>query len=518
MKTNIKLITALIIAMISMGLYGCKDDLSSLDMNKLPDVRVDTTGQSALNIFQFDTLNLSPNIIVNNLQGHELAYTWSINLAPRSLDTIVIGHEKDLSYPISFAPTLPDYQHQLLLTITDINTGIKYFQDWPLKIRNGIGEGLVIVETYDQSTTDFSHIMDPLVTPDYQATNIRKRVFSAVNGFTIPGLVNQMVYTRLGANNILIGSTADHIYGISPLDYTLTKQDVDFYYVEQPSYGGYDFIGGINQNDVFIKDGKFYASWLQLAKIGLPHANNYVVPSIVGLNAYNAFNDVRLNFYSEALGQFIFLPSFASFGDRVMRPVPASTGPFNPAAVPQKLNIAAAVNNEGDFIHLLLDKSTQNFGLYILDRGGYDSNTWEVIAPKPKRYVDLSGAPEIDQAIHFAFLDDQQVFLYATPSKIYAAMYSASTPSYAVRYTAAAGEEITSLQTYYQTDYPKRFADAQSPYFVHNGKQLLLSTYNGSEGKLSILPLINPGLANIDQAKVKTFEGFGKILFTLTQF
>src|SRR5690606_40665109 len=68
------------------------------------------------------------------------------------------------------------------------------------------------------------------------------------------------------------------------------------------------------------------------------------------------------------------------------------------------------------------------------------------------------------------------------------------------------------LPIYYQTDYPKRFADAQSPYFVHNGKQLLLSTYNGSEGKLSILPLINPGLANIDQAKVKTFEGFGKIL------
>lgn len=517
MKTNIKFITALFIGMMTIGLYGCKDDLSSLDTDKLPDVSVDTTGQSILSIFQFDTLNISPKVIVNDLQGHELSYTWSLNKAPRSLDTIVIGHEKDLSYPVSFAPTLPNSDHHLQLTITDTHTGIKYFQDWPLTIRNGLGEGLVIVETFDQSTTDFSHIMDPLVTPDYQATNVRQRIFSAVNGFTIPGLVSEMVYTRYGADNMFIGSTADHIYGISSSDYSLQNQDRDFFYVDQPSYGGYSFIGGFDQNDIFIKEGKIHSSWLQLSKIGLPHANNYVVPGIVSLNAYYSYYDVRLTFYSEELGQFIFLPSFASFGDRVMRPVPSSTSHFNPTAVPQKLNVAAAVNNEGDFIHLLRDKSTQKFELYILDRGGYDSNTWEVIAPKPKRYVDLSAAPEIDQAVHFVFLDDQQVLLYATATKVYAAMYSASTPSYGVRYTAAAGEEITSLRTYYQADYPKRFPDAQSPYFERNGKQLILSTYNGSEGKLSILPLINPGLANIDQANVKTFDGFGKILFTLTQ-
>jgi hypothetical protein len=94
---------------------------------------------------------------------------------------------------------------------------------------------------------------------------------------------------------------------------------------------------------------------------------------------------------------------------------------------------------------------------------------------------------------------------YATNNKIYAVLYSTTTPVVEERYTAAAGEEITTLQIYQQSGYP-----LASPYIATNNKQLILSTY-GAEGKLYLLPIKNLGLGNIDLAGSKSFGGFGRI-------
>lgn len=492
---------------------NCSKDLSTLDVNKLPDISVDTTGQSTLNIFQFDELKLRPKIIASNLNDHKLSYEWRINIEPRSLEYVTIGTEEILSYEVSFAPTTPTHLHQVLLTITDENTGIKYLQNWPLSIRNSIGEGLVIAETYDGVNADISHLMTPLVTPDYSDEKIRHKIYSGVNGTTIPGLIKTMMYTRFGNLNVMLSSTDNSLFTINTLDYQLGVQNEKLFYAEQASYGAAFMAAHRSpQNDIIISKEKMYVTWLQLTRFGLPSVNSYKIPNIVAVNAHPGSN-INLNFYSEDKGHFAFQPSFGSFGDRNMRAVPSFAGVFNPNSVVNKANVAAGVSSQGDFLHVLKDKTSNKFELYVLDQGGYDNINYEVIPSKPKRFVDLSGAPEIDQAIHFVLLDDQSVLLYATKTKIYAAIYSASTPSYGIRYTVAQGEEITTLKTYYQADYPH----SSRTYFERNGKQLILSTYNGTEGKVHILPLVNQGIANIDQANIKTYGGFGKILFTTTQ-
>lgn len=487
---------------------SCKDDLSTLDVNKLPEISVDTTDQSQLVIFQFDKLIIDPKIIGENINSNRFKYEWLINLEPRSLEYLTIGMDKKLEYTVSFAPTSAGRDHQVLLKVTDVNSGIEYLQAWPLTIRNGIGEGLVIVETYDGLNTDLSHIMSPLVTPNYANEKITRKIFSAVNNKTIPGLVNNLSYTRFGANFILLGSTLNSLFSIKTIDYTFDKQNVDFYYADQPSYGA-SYISSVTGSDldVIVKDSKLYANWLQITKIGLPFSNNYVIPSIIGLNPRSVDRNIVLNFYSEEYGHFVYQPSISSFGDRVMKPVPSASVPFNPNSVTNKVNVAAGVNQQNDFMHLLKDKTTGKFGIYILDAGAYG------IASKPKQFVDLSNAPEINQATKFLLLDNQQVLLYATKTKIYAAIYSSSVPIYDTRYTVAIGEEITSLKVYHQANYPK----STNPYFERNGRQLILSTYNGTEGKVHVLPLINEGIANIDAPNIKTYSGFGKILFTTTQ-
>lgn len=489
-------------------MVSCKDDLSTLDLNKLPEVSIDTTGQSSLSVFQFDKLTLDPKVIIKNDNGHNFTYEWFINLEPRSLEYISIGTSKKLEFDVTFVPTNLIYPHQVLLKIIDIDSGIEYFQDWPLTIRNGIGEGLVIVETYDGVNTDLSHIMSPEVTVNYNNEKISKKIYSGVNGAPIAGLVHDMVYTQFGANKILLGSKPNGLFSINTLDYKAGAEDVDFFYADQENYGA-SYLGGITQNDILIHEGKLYASWLQIGRFGLPFSNNYNIPGVIGVNsrydrAYLGYNTI--NFYSEENGQFVYQQAL-QFGDLVMKPVPSgNSSSFNPNNLPNQKPIVATVNNQGDFIHVLQDKQSGNYGLYVMD--GVNN---------PKHYTNLATAPEINQAVEFVLLQHQSVLMYATKTKIYAVIYSTTTPTFALRYTVAAGDEITSLRQFFQADYPMRDISWSEPHISTNGKQLILGTYNGTEGKVHILPLINEGIANIDQANIKTYGGFGKILFTTTQ-
>ncbi len=512
MKSKIIKSGIVLFALLFFLFVGCKNDISTLDLNKLPEVSVDTTNQSTLSVFQFDDLVLEPKIIDKEGIDQHLSFEWFINLEPFSAEYVSIGKEKKLTYNVRVIPTRSGYPYQIVLKIYDNKNGLEHIQDWPLIVRNAIGEGVVVVETYDGHNTDISHIMSPLVTPDYTDEKIRFKIYSSVNNTTLEGLVNNMVYTRFAGNNILLGGTSNSMFSIKTLDYSLDKKDEAFFYASQPSYGP-SYIGGVVQNDVFVRDNRLYAGWLEISKFGLPQSNTFKIPNTIALNARYDYPNIVLSFYSEDLGKFIYQPSLASFGDRVMRAVPSAASPFDPSNITNKQNIAAGVNTNGDFIHLLKDRATQKFGIYILDGGGYDSDDYVVIPSKPKQFVDLSNAPEIDQAISFVILDNQQVLLYATKTKIYGVVYSTSTPIFGVRYAVASGEDITSLRAYYQADYPKQSRN----YFARNGKQLILSTYNGAEGKVHILPLINEGVANIDQTNIKTYGGFGKILLTTTQ-
>ena len=59
-------------------------------------------------------------------------------------------------------------------------------------------------------------------------------------------------------------------------------------------------------------------------------------------------------------------------------------------------------------------------------------------------------------------------------TKIYAMIYSASTPYFEERYTVPAGVEITTLQVYQQPGY---YAGSSDDFIATNNKQLVMSTY-----------------------------------------
>ncbi|SFC26996.1 PKD-like family protein [Parapedobacter composti] len=495
---------------------GCKDDLSSLDTDKIAAVEVDTVGQSVIYVFQFETLVVDPKINTNGLPAENLVYEWMINSDPGSIDYLSISNEKKLEYEVSFRPTDAGDSHQLLLKITDTQTDLEYLTAWPLIIRNSVGEGVVIAETHDGTTTDISHLMSPQVTPNYNQETIRYNVFSSVNGYTLPGLVQQLRFTQIqGSGQTMLGSTSNSLFTIKTLDYTFDKQNEELFYAPQSDYGA-QFLGGVVQNDMMVINNQLYANWLQISKYGLPFESAYPIPAHIAINGWNNYPNVVTSFYSESHDIFVYQQSPSSFGDRVFRPVPAVTdGPFNPNDVPRKINVAAGVYSNGDFLHLLKDEQSGELALYVLAAAEYDNVNWVVIPSKPRALITFAGAPEVDKAEFFLLLDDQNVVLYATKNKIYAAMYGTSIPTYALRYTTEAGEEITSLKVYQQADYPMRTSG--EPYFSRNNRQLIMGTFDGDQGRLYIMPLINQGEAWIDVANIKRYSGFGRILTTATQ-
>jgi hypothetical protein len=481
---------------------SCYEDSSTLAVNDIGNIEIDTTGIAALSVYQFEHLVVNPVMHLEGLSEADLEYTWSVNVEPDDTAFFVIGNEKNLDYEVRLKPNAINYHYTLTYNVTDKVHDLDYSMFWPLEVKNTLGEGLVVAETDDDANTDLSLIMSPEVTTGYQKVSVLRHVYSANNSNDrIEGLVKQMRFTTQMGANILLAITDHSIVKINTFDYSFGAINDDLFYAVKDSYNP-QLLGGVVQGDIYVGDNRLTGTYLGItAKFGLPFDFSYQVPDHVAINPRQT--DIAINFYDESLEGFVYLPSIQTYADDDMHKVPASSGVFNPASIPSKTNLAAATNIDGDFLHLLKDKTTGKIALYVLDRGGYEYPNY--IAPAPKALYDFSSAPDIANAAKFVFPDNQKVMYYATNTKIYAALYGTSTPVFEERYTVASGETITTLQIYQQVGYPN-----SDSYIPTNNKQLILSTYS-SEGKVYLLPLMNIGAGYIDTENIKTFDGFGRI-------
>jgi hypothetical protein len=513
MKFNKHLIRLFLLVIGISTLLACKKDLSSLDVNKIDGVSIDTTGNGTLSVFQFEHLVLKPKISTT-IKNENLYYEWRINLATNDTITQFLGNGRDLDAEITLRPNRPGTYHQLILRVTDKTNGLKYIMDWKVTVKNSIGEGLVVAETSDGVNTDLSHIMFPLVTRNYSGESIKRHVFSGVNGSEIPGIVKQMRYAP--DLTALFGITDNSIFKVNTIDYSLNGKDDNLFFGHTGAYKPAS-IGIIYQSDVYIENGKFYANYLVASKKwGVPYDSKFTVPAQVVFNANNGIvSDLEtvLNFYDEVNGHFVYLQSIQQFGDRVMHAFPEIEGKaFNPGKLPNQLNVAAGLGPGEDLLHLLKDKTTGKLALYVFGKA-IDNYPDPLIPPAPKAKYDLSNAPGINDAIKFVLYDEQRVMYYATPTKIYVVLFGGATPVFEERYSTPAEEQITTLQMFQQSDYPY----SSDPFISTNNKQLIVSTYTGTEGKVHILPIKSVGTGILDIHNIKTFGGFGKIIAITSQ-
>lgn len=504
MKRNYILI---LITILSVGgfLTSCYDDYSTLDINEIPGVSIDTTGVEKLNVYQFEHLIVNPTINTLGISDADLSYKWQINIAPNDTTYELIGEEKNLDYEVFLKPNEGSYHYQLVFTVTDNLNELDYIMAWPTYVKNSLGEGLVIASSSDGINSDLSLIMAPEVTVDFPDVKVVKGIYSINNnGGLIDGIVKQLRSASVYGVDVMFGITDNSFFRVNKFDYTLAGTNNDLFYAHSETFNP-QIMGYINQGDIYVGSGILTGTYLGASrKFGLPIDASFILPDHVAMNKIPNV-PIAINFYDEVNEAFVYLPTISAYGDHDMHITPSSTSAqaFDPTAITNKINIAAATNDVNDFLHLLKDKTTDKIELYVFDGG---ESVWpDIYPPHAKALFDLSDAPDIDNATQFVFMDNQKVMFYATSTKIYAMLYATTIPTFEERYTAPAGEEITTLQVYHQVGDPYSMT-----YLPTDNKQLIMSTYS-TEGKVYLLPIINIGAANIDVANIKSFSGFDRI-------
>ncbi len=508
MKQNI--IRYTIGALISLaGMQACTKDHSTLDINKIQGVTVDTTGTGTISVYQFDTLTLNPRIDAGKLTDEAFTYEWKIN--PNISDTAyqVLATSRNLKAEIKLLPSPAQKTYRLVLTVTDKSNGLKYITPYKVSVLNNLGEGLVIADSKDGLHSDIHLLMMPWVTSNFIKESLKRGVYSTINRKEIDGVVKQLRSYVAFRDVVVQGITENSIFSIKKLDYTLLGKNNDLFYAPRASFRP-QALGVVYQGDLYVDNGMLTGAYMAAsAKLPNPFDTKFTVPAVLGMDTDSETSAI-LNFYDEVNGHFVFLKSM--FYDKVLYKHPATpAAAFDASNLPGQLNLAAGLSPDRDFLHLLKDKATGNIRLYVLSKAT-DDGGMITYPPAPKEIIDFSGAPGIAAAHHFVFAYDQRVMYYVSGNKIYAALFGSSTPSFQERYTLPAGAELTALSIYQQGQFP-----AIEPTIPTHNKVLIMASFAGGEGKLTLFPMINLGIGNLDIANRKEYGGFGRISAVTSQ-
>ena len=510
MKKN-NIYKLLLLLFITTVLQSCFEDETTYDSNKFDEVVVDTTGMPEVNILQFETLKIEPNI-QTEADPSALTYTWKVNAEVRDTTMTIIGVEKDLEYEVVLPISKPGESYNLCLIVTDNVNEINYITRWSLTVKNALGQGLVVADSKDGSKTDLSLIMGEKITKeyDYDETKIHYNIYSTFNNDAcIDGVVKKMLQRNIYGVMSLLAITDNSILRITTEDYTLFTKDDGMFYLD---YGTYDpgNIYAFNQNDIYVENGSLFCTWLGVSdEFNVPKDNPQYFPDIMAVNHF-LYPKCALTFYDEAAGKFGYVPKLTSSQVNLFEE--SLDTEFNPVNVPNKENLEAAVSTNSDFIHVLKDKTTNNVEMYIFNQGVTTYGEPGYGVPVPEKRIDLSSAPEISSASNFVICDDQNVIYYTAGNNLYSIVYSSSTPSISLRY--ASDCEITTLQMFNEVNYPIQYYDENwslIPFISTNNNHLIMSTYDGNEGKVLIMPIDNLGIGTINQDGIEEIGGFGKI-------
>ena len=151
-----KKILLFISVILSIFATSCLKDRTNMDIKDIAPIAIDTTGiPGYYTVFQLDSLKLNPHITQGTSNLSTLKYEWSVN-AYGGYKRIV-GTKMNLATKITEAPATTSYK--LIYTVTDTITNLKAFFTWDMQVNPIFGEGLIVADTKDGTTTDLNLIM-----------------------------------------------------------------------------------------------------------------------------------------------------------------------------------------------------------------------------------------------------------------------------------------------------------------------------------------------------------------------
>jgi hypothetical protein len=482
-------------------------DKGSYEIKPISDIKIDTTGIALeQRVVRMAELEIKPGVSREGVKAEDFSYEWRITLLPGTSFTVakVIGTEKDLKAKIDLLPDASFYS--LWYRVTDKTTGLMSSIIWRVVVEASSGQGLVVADSEDGINSDLSVIQDTLFTYQWvvkgtttpKPTLYKRNEFLKANNKKFSGIIKSMFAQRLYQDarytNFLHGEARTNAFRINTLDYSVVAEgknlfydplielNIDYYFLNGPSAALLINAGKacnrISEASNFVGYRKF--------SIVLP--GNYTCNKFIAVHPGTASQAI---FYDNGLGKFLKLGT--SINVKAVPPeVGAGTTPFNAQNLPG-YTVLGGGNGTFTESRFVLKKGNY-YGVFCLT-----NNT----ASTPRRMIDISNAPEIASAISFVFPLDQAVIYYATTSKIYSIRIpDGGSVTYTSLYTSP--EPITMMEML------RKSGTTALPF---TERCLLVVTYNGTEGKITALPIPASGLdlGIVDLAKKATFGGFKRI-------
>lgn len=494
---------------------ACYDDKSNLDLNKIPDVVIDTTGiESLIRVVQFDSLKLNPKVTKNG-SSNGLTYKWLISDMPftDAMHWINIGNDMHLKTVIKLSPGIKPYL--LWFIVRDTALRVEYSHKWNLEISSEFDEGLVIADSKDGKNSDLSLWMAPEITGGFKGKDrLKRHIYSTANDKLLPGIVKEMSYTVRFKEKELYAITPKSIYKINPLDFHLSGENTDLFFAP-PSNFNFQYLGNGRQVFMLILNHKLIiSSHSTNFKFGLPLNGDYEIDDYIAKE--HRYNGEDINpdaiFYDRKNGKFWYTENiWATTGSlMVMKPLEnVDEEAADPTNQPNLKCLAADIVDNCEYCFLMKHKTTSKISIYRFCKNVFTN----YVQTRKAHITTVYEIPEHiagSNAVGYAFSENQRIMFWATETEIYAGIMTGEKILFSRKYTAPAGETITGIKMFKQSWWLYD-STSQLPELPQNNNQLIITTWNGSEGKVHLLPLINIGSGDIDLAHIKTEGGFGKI-------
>lgn len=496
-----KILYIAICLLLGLGMSACFEDEGNYEYHELPAFYVDTVGvQTALTITQFDALSMESHLVYEGDKSG-LEFTWSIYAGSSHGSDVfadTLAKTENLSATIEASPG----NYTIEFCAMEKATGVRTTMCYAVTVESATGTGLLVYYQKD-GTADCDLIKTPLFNGTLTESTVTRQIYSQANpDYPLTGELVGCGFLNSGNTSWVTLMTETDAVQLSYEDMSIMREFDEMFWSapETCKPQGYYFA---NSLEVLVNDGKVYTdiiSWAEkplFASAKILMNDDYQSASC----AYAGYGQTLI-VYDELKGRFLYSNVFSS--ELLEIDYDPAKSAYDMTAIGEKtcLYMDRGYSNESAWYGyaVMKDKSTNEHSCYVYVTNTAISGCYGIAV------LDLAACEEIEKAQYYAFGRRGPVLYYATNTAIYKVNYDLNTqevvPASDAAWTCPAGETITSVRMFVETGLDlEESADS---------KYLLVSTYNGSEGKLYVLGAdVVSGSLSIEPMEI--FIGFGEI-------
>lgn len=533
-------------------LSSCYDDKSSYATDSIEELGIKVDGAEDLYVGYQDQLDITVEIsrgnTVNPTTG--LEYVWEIGDEAKDnpVSYTVIGTEAELHTVIRNAISTQPYY--LRLTVTDKENGdLQAVRIWKVYVQSSFIDGLLVSDTKDNVTSDFTLIENKDFTLNYtKEEKIYRNILKEATGASYHKLMTSLTYEIMGNFGL---THINQVWAITADGYCVRFNTEAF--TENGNADNEELLTykpeGMEFYNFFKGEQSFFANTSNGIYSINPTAANTFGWLDEAASAYSIDNKVvaacsdrsKVNacavWFDGEKGCFVSFEGTYAFPK--YRSDYQSNDYFDPQNMLGYTAVAAGMTSDGwTPAFLMKEKTTGEYSICTLTRytpadGYWDEayENWtetspEVPAAAKMRYdIPSSGKDLLDRAVSVFFAYKESILYVATADGIYTIDFagSSATVNTTPKYTVTGGEKITLAKLYVQGAFAADESSVTSnlmPVFDElplNNKSVIVAVQKGDlEGKVYVIPMTRLGTGNLDASKALSYDGFGRVLDVTT--